>query len=251
MQVLWSWENLDERFSRITPNSYDYVVGYPTKRFSGGPEQLRWPIWLEKDLGKQLRSNPAVWDAVNRANYITPADRNRSVCLLARSNFDGLRTRILEAFWQIDIHVDCPSVVGNNMMSIRDLGFENKKSFLQTCVFNLCPENTMGAGYVSEKIFEAVEAGSIPIYYGPTDNTAPELAMFNSERIFRFNSSQHNDLYKTAHAVRSLLNSHTSLTDLFSRPAVLLPKANAIIDDFKRNATAFWESVLKRACKKL
>jgi hypothetical protein len=44
---------------------------------------------------------------------------------------------------------------------------ENKKDVLKNYKFTLCFENTKGCrGYITEKIFDCFEAGTVPIYYG-------------------------------------------------------------------------------------
>jgi hypothetical protein len=50
---------------------------------------------------------------------------------------------------------------------------ENKLDFLKDYKFSICFENSKTAGYVSEKLSDAFEAGTIPIYYG--DDTVLEL----------------------------------------------------------------------------
>ena len=50
---------------------------------------------------------------------------------------------------------------------------ENKKEFLKNYKFNICFENSKTQGYISEKLSDAFEAGTIPIYYG--DDTVLEL----------------------------------------------------------------------------
>ena len=49
----------------------------------------------------------------------------------------------------------------------------NKKEFLKNYKFNICFENSKTQGYISEKLSDAFEAGTIPIYYG--DDTVLEL----------------------------------------------------------------------------
>ena len=50
---------------------------------------------------------------------------------------------------------------------------KDKIKFLSDYKFSLCFENSKADGYISEKLFEAFEAGTIPIYYG--DDTVLEL----------------------------------------------------------------------------
>ena len=50
---------------------------------------------------------------------------------------------------------------------------KNKLKFLSNYKFSICFENSKSEGYISEKLFEAFEAGTIPIYYG--DDTVLQL----------------------------------------------------------------------------
>ena len=50
---------------------------------------------------------------------------------------------------------------------------EDKLKFLQDYKFSICFENSKTQGYISEKLSDAFEAGTIPIYYG--DDTVLEL----------------------------------------------------------------------------
>ena len=67
--------------------------------------------------------------------------------------------------------VDCPGKVCNNMRSVEaQTGLKNKnhskQTFLRRYVFNLCPENSDGPGYMTEKVMQACMSDCIPIYYG-------------------------------------------------------------------------------------
>ena len=49
----------------------------------------------------------------------------------------------------------------------------NKKEFLKDYKFSICFENSKKLGYISEKLFDAFESGTIPIYFG--DDSIEEL----------------------------------------------------------------------------
>lgn len=70
----------------------------------------------------------------------------------------------------------------------------NKKDTLKKYKFALCFENSIFAGYITEKIFDCFFAGVIPIYYGAPDiekyipgNTFIDFRKFqNYEELYRF-----------------------------------------------------------------
>ena len=67
---------------------------------------------------------------------------------------------------------------------------QDKHRYLQTYQFNICPENSNHKGYVTEKIFDAILAGCIPIYWGSDNEPEPEL--INSNTILFWNNNNDN-----------------------------------------------------------
>jgi Glycosyltransferase family 10 (fucosyltransferase). len=61
---------------------------------------------------------------------------------------------------------------------------------LKQFYFNICPENSNCAGYVTEKVFEAISAGCIPIYWG--DYNHPEPSILNEEAILFWQKDEDN-----------------------------------------------------------
>ncbi|MDR3169922.1 MAG: hypothetical protein LBU27_09650 [Candidatus Peribacteria bacterium] len=61
------------------------------------------------------------------------------------------------------------------------IGENDKISFLQQYRFNICPENTLEKGYVTEKLVDAIQGGCVPIYRGMLDEWDKQI--FNKEAI--------------------------------------------------------------------
>lgn len=74
-----------------------------------------------------------------------------------------------------------PSDFRHNDDAMRTTYQNDKIAYLSSFRFNLCPENTNNAGYVTEKIFHAVKAGCIPIYWG--NEGFPETTILNKDAI--------------------------------------------------------------------
>ncbi len=96
------------------------------------------------------------------------------------------RSAITEQLATIDF-VHCPGKLLHNDDSLADAYNDDKISYLKQFLFNICAENAAVKGYVTEKIFEAIEGGTIPIYWGAAD---PEPAILNQQRIIFWNESQ-------------------------------------------------------------
>jgi hypothetical protein len=89
------------------------------------------------------------------------------------------KTEITEKVGTIDF-VHCPGRLLHNDDSLKDEYQDDKKLYLEQFLFNICAENACVEGYVTEKLFEALEAGTIPIYWGDPN---PEPAILNPKRI--------------------------------------------------------------------
>lgn len=67
--------------------------------------------------------------------------------------------------------------------------------------FNICPENSRANGYITEKIFEAIISGCIPIYYGggtPNTNEAKqsiEPEILNPEAFIFYNGNNEEEAF--------------------------------------------------------
>lgn len=117
-------------------------------------------------------------------NYI---EKSKNLSLVS-SNPHPLRLSIFKKFKEKNIHVDCPGAVCQNMKpfgSSQNL----KLNFLQDYIFNICPENSYATGYTTEKIFDALNAGCIPIYWG---NLQLDKNILNLNKILVINKNLSN-----------------------------------------------------------
>ena len=62
--------------------------------------------------------------------------------------------------------VDMGGICKNNINKNIKNNATNKINFLSEYKFSIAMENSNGDGYISEKIFDSYNAGTIPIYYG-------------------------------------------------------------------------------------
>ena len=69
---------------------------------------------------------------------------------------------------------------------------DRKEEYLRQYRFNLCPENSLGEGYITEKLFDSISAGCIPIYWGKY----LEPGILNPEAILRYEKGKEQELYE-------------------------------------------------------
>lgn len=148
-KILYTRENL---FNYKNYNNnlslFDLVIG-----FKDNKNQINIPYWYR--LIKEYNDYPnQIYNNTNRKN----------ICLLSR-NPDNLRLSLIHSFNFLNYKIDCPGLVGNNM--IKNLPTrESKINFISNYFFNICPENSYADGYTTEKLFDCCVAGCVPIYYG-------------------------------------------------------------------------------------
>lgn len=100
------------------------------------------------------------------------------------------RSAITKQLSTVDF-VHCPGKLLHNDDSLAREYNDDKIAYLKQFLFNVCAENAAVEGYVTEKIFEAVEGGTIPIYWGAE---GPEPTILNQQRIIFWNEPQSEEL---------------------------------------------------------
>lgn len=150
IKIFYTAENVipDYRFC-------DYSIGF---NYSEHSRHLRYPLYLfYGDISKLIATDTHTLDSL----------RHRSkFCSFIVSN-DGAKERI--AFFQKlneQLKVDSAGKVQNNMVNGWTVPKGEKYNFVQSYKFNIAFENESSPGYTTEKIFEPMMAGTIPIYWG-------------------------------------------------------------------------------------
>lgn len=139
---------------------------------------LRFPLWLiflfepdatEDDIRKRCEN----------LNEPDISNKSRFCSLVARADWLGIRTQIYEGMSSIG-SVDCASAFMHNDDRLKEEYGDDKREYLKQYRFNICPENTSAHGYVTEKLFESMISGCVPIYWGTNyvDIINPEVVLF-------------------------------------------------------------------------
>lgn len=127
---------------------------------------IRFPLWIMYIFNI---SNINTKDFIkNKLMYInnTKYKKIKFASLIAR--WDGiynLRTNIYNNLIHID-KIKCPSKLLYNDDTLKKEFNDNKIEYLKQFKFNICPENCIEDGYITEKIINAFQSGCIPIWNG-------------------------------------------------------------------------------------
>lgn len=168
----------------------------------------RFPLWLLYIFSPEFAVKATVVDIQQRLDLI----EKQSFCSKTKfaamvASHDGYaskkkvfgclenvsRSFITQQVTTIDF-VHCPGKLLHNDDSLKGHYNDDKKSYLKQFLFNVCAENASVKGYVTEKLFEAIEAGTIPIYWGAMN---PEPSVLNQQRIIFWDDSRKKEVLET------------------------------------------------------
>ena len=173
-------------------DTFDLIVGF--KETNIEKKQIRFPLWLMyyKFYNYTLKHN--------LINYIeTKYKENKAkkktlfTTLVARHDRGGQRTKICN---EIETYINNTTITNTNNTNYKiiypglfrnNIGLDNnigstsedKINYISQGIYNICPENSVFEGYFTEKIFQAFEAGTIPLYWAID---LPEKGLFNQNK---------------------------------------------------------------------
>jgi hypothetical protein len=196
------------------------------------PTYARLPWWLPYSLdlvtpplheirfAQLLTAAPSVSGFAAAAAWLA---RPRAAALLA-SHEAFPRRPLFEMLSLAGIAVDAPGRAFHNIEwppGLPNSHLNGKVEFLMSYRYNVCPENSVsgGGGYSTEKLAQALMAGTVPIYWGD----AIDSHVFNEHRVIVFDGGNNASVLET---VRSLESDAAFREQWFDAP-VLAPTAQA------------------------
>lgn len=160
---------------------------------------VRFPLWIT-----YLFEPDATLDQITETcNMINSQDnyhvRDKFCAFLSRMDRYGFREDFYNQVSKIG-RIDCDGLFKHNSDDLKNIYNDDKIAYLRTYKFNLCPENSNFPGYCTEKVFESIKAGAIPIYWGTDNNPEPEI--LNHDRIIFIEPFKENE--KSLNLIREL-----------------------------------------------
>lgn len=229
IKIFFSAENV----KKIQYNEYqDYLLDSQSIDLSLGfdyisnPKYIRFPLWMDymfpanstkddiKQICKSLR-HPSLLNKTKFCSQVSSHDNN------------GIRMKIISELQTLG-PISCAGMFNHNDDSLQLEFSDNKIEYLKQFLFNICPENTDSSGYVTEKLFEAIKAGCIPIYWGAEGNPEPEVINKDATIII---SEQGLDSRQKG-LIEELLTNPKILQDFLAQPRLLPTAEEYILDTF-------------------
>ena len=155
-------------------NSVDLSLGFD---YIDHPKYMRFPLWityLTTGTEQSINDIEEKINTINNPSHRLSKGRNYFASLISRHDEGGIRMKLINLLNPIN-KVVCAGTFMNNTNNLKKKFNDNKLEFLKQFKFNICPENSRANGYITEKIFEAIISGCIPIYYGGVPLTRMRL----------------------------------------------------------------------------
>lgn len=195
---------------------------------------FRLPIWylyMNWWKGKDILGQDVV-DLTHNVNFdelmnpsiktIRDFESRNMFCSMVVTNPTDNRRRAFEALSNVE-RIDGYGMMFNNHYPY------SKIDIIRNYKFNVCFENTVSKGYVTEKLFEAKIAGCIPIYWGDSYSAID----FNPQGFIDFTRmNSYDDLVSE---VRAIYSSNDRMAEMVYEPVFNeVPSLAPLFDFFDR-----------------
>lgn len=195
-KIFFSGENLDSsRFPKYRDcrnKEVDLAIGF---EFRTEANYYRFPLWIiQRDFISPTATLEDIKQLIQRLNNpstrLSPK-RDKFAVLVASHDHGKLRGRLADLISPLGM-VDFGGKFRKNTNDLKEKYGDVKEEFLRNYRFNICPENSLGDGYTTEKIFECIASGCIPIYWG----AYLEPGILNPDAILRYEEGKEEELYE-------------------------------------------------------
>lgn len=190
----------------VTPdfNECDYAIGFDRIEF--GDRYFRYPLWL-----KYGRTHNERMECKHLAIDESLLDRDFCSFVVSNDYADMKRTELFSGISRYK-RIDSGGRYMNNVG--KPEGVEDKIAFSEKYKFSLAFENCSYRGYTTEKIMEAYEAKTVPIYWGDPD---VELT-FNPKSFINCNRFQ--NIESLIEEIRRVDEDNEAYLDMLRAPAL-------------------------------
>lgn len=229
VKIFYSAENLNEhRFAEyadhcINNPNIDLAMGF---EYLQNERYLRFPLWMDYMFDPWLTEDE-IRKKCHKLRYPTIADKSKFCAMIISNPGDGLRKDMLEIISKIKPVCSAGKYL-NNDDSLKQEFNDIKTDYLSNFYFNICPENSDAKGYVTEKLFECIGCGCIPIYWGSGGNPEPEV--INQDAIIKWDRG--NNGAEAVKTIESLINSPALLNDFIKAPRLNDSAEEYILDTY-------------------
>jgi hypothetical protein len=178
-------------------DGWDLILSFETSKIS--PKHIYLPFWATR-LGKNIQEAQINQNKFMTTRHLT--DKRQNFACAVFNNPEPTRLKAIQEISKIR-NVDLYG-------AIFDKRIEDKIRILNDYNFSVCFENDLYPGYITEKVFDAWAAGTVPIWWG-IDNTG----VLNKNAIINFADENFNsNIVK----LKEILSNHELLISMRNEP---------------------------------
>ncbi|MCL2673564.1 MAG: glycosyltransferase family 10 [Alphaproteobacteria bacterium] len=230
-KIFLTTENTDNKtrykfnlFDDYMLGQVDLAIGF--KRKITAQNYARLPFWMMTTgfyLCRDIDEVAKKCDAINSLPSTLSPKAKFCVLIASHDNMSPfkIRHKLYDVVSSVGF-VSCPGKFKNNVPDKVPFGDDKKAEYLKDFKFNICPENSIGDGYVTEKLFDSLVSGTVPIYWSSPD---PEPGIVNPECFLCFDMD---NPQKLIDQIKKLDKDDALLKEFLERPR-FLPTAPALI----------------------
>ena len=230
-KIFYYGENLN-RFppynnDNLLENTFDLIIGF--KYTNIDKKLLRFPLWLMYyDFYTTENNNITNNNILTyiESKYKENIKKNKTIfaSLIARHDREGQRTKICNSLSKYESKYGNIMYPGNFRNNTNNIGLscQDKNNYISQGIYNICPENSVYEGYFTEKIFQAFEGGTIPIYWAID---LPEKGLINENKYCFCNINDPNEL-------RAQINHAVTNPDYYLEGNVFTANAPDILSNY-------------------
>ena len=230
-KVFYTGENLDKRYLEMKDKFNTYALDYVDLSMGfdliNNKKYFRFPYWAwyhfpPEVTDEDIERTVDIW---NSLNY----EKTRDVVNVASHDHWNSRTIISNDVEKI-VGVTYGGKWRNNTQELWTVFNNNKKAFMKSFKFNICPENTMTTGYVTEKIFDSIRTDCIPLYAGGGNYLEPQV--LNHNAIVRWYIGEDKDNSDTIELFKNLYSDKKTYNEFKDQDVLLSSSKKYIIKMF-------------------
>lgn len=206
----------------------DYMLSNPKIHLALGfdcfehQKYQRLPLWIMYAFG-DCYTFEDVCKRCDELRYPKIDDKKKWVSAVSSWDPSGIRAQIADVVGEVK-KIDYPGKWRHNDDTLKNEFADDKIAYLKQYIFNICPENSNSYGYVTEKLFEAITAGCIPIYWGSYND--PELGIINKDVVLFYNEKDGGRALKKK--MEQLIKDESYLNYFMGQPRLLQDAENKI-----------------------
>ncbi len=190
-------------------NDVDISLGFENRK---EPNYIRFPNWIGRYFDPK-DDKDMIRERIRRINDNAHIPANGAITIVSAHDMWGTRKKVYDGCKEC-APILSASTWRNNTNVLKEVYGDNKIEFLSDYKFNICCENVDVKDYVTEKIFDAFSAGTIPIYFG--SNNEPEPGIINPKAVIFWDS--HGDNMKNKKEISRLLEDDAYYREFIKQP---------------------------------